>query len=173
MNQYFLMDVAISRAYHQKNPSLKRLIDIVLPGETIEEIMSDKESCTKINDAIDKYIKATFNKNTADLNLDEFVERYGNGKVDISSTTLFSQVVDIIHNNRDLLRKNINKGKYNPSKSANGNKAKGNENNGNKDTDYSDPSKVSDEQKARDKDLMDLIGALSEIYKNTDEYLKS
>ena len=110
MNQYFLMDVPIRRAYHQKNPSLKRLIDIVLPGKTVEEIMSDGEPCSKINDAIDEYIKATFNKSTADLNLDEFVKRYGDGKVDLSSAITFRQVINIIHDNRDLLKKNINEG---------------------------------------------------------------
>ena len=164
MNQYFLMEIPLLRAHTQKNPSLKRLIDIVLPGETVEEVMSDRKgSCTKINDAIDKYIKATFNKSTADVNLDEFVKRYGDGKVDVSSTVTFRQAVDIIYNNRDLLRKNINKGKYNPSDSDNGNK----------DIDYSKPSKVSNNQKEKDKDMMDLIHSLSQIYDNTDEYLNS
>ena len=41
------------------------------------------------------------------------------------------------------------------------------------DKDYSKPSKVSDDQKERDKDMMELIHALSQTYENTDKYLNS
>ena len=107
MNQYFLNDLDLRRGYTQRLPALRKLIKILYPYHSENEIFEVRHSCDEVNDAIDKYIINMLGKATSDLCLDEFAKMFGDGKVNTVDTITFKQLLDEMMKHKELLRKNI------------------------------------------------------------------
>ena len=109
MNQYFLLDIPLRHGYHTHKPALKKLLKIVFPNIDESTMWDDKNhyTCDEVNDAIDKYFKQLFKKNTPELCLDKFVELFGDGTFKSDQTTIMQAIRDVV-NHKDVILKNIN-----------------------------------------------------------------
>ena len=111
MNQYFLLDIPLRHGYIQHKPALKKLLKIVFPNIDESTMWDDNNhyTCDEVNDAIDKYFKQTFKKNTPRLCLDHFVELFsdGTGTFDSYQTSIKKAIHEVV-NHKDVILKNIN-----------------------------------------------------------------
>ena len=109
MNQYFLLDLSLRKGYSKHKPALKKLLKIVFPNIDESTMWDDKNhyTCDEVNDAIDKYFKQLFKKNTPDLCLDHFVELFGDGTFKSDQTTIMQAIREVV-NHKDVILKNIN-----------------------------------------------------------------
>ena len=108
MNQYFLLDIPLRHGYIQHKPALKKLLKIVFPNIDESTMWDDKNhyTCDEVNDAIDKYFKQLFKKNTPMLCLDKFVVLFGDGT--FKSDQAIKQAIREVVNHKDVILKNIN-----------------------------------------------------------------
>ncbi len=106
MNQYFLMDIPLRKAYAEHSSSLKRLLLILFPHHNHSSFWNAPYDCNEINDTIDKYIKDKLGKATSDLCLDYFVELFGDGMIDCEKVTIKQTIREIV-NHKEIIRKNI------------------------------------------------------------------
>ena len=109
MNQYFLLNMTLQNRYAQHKPALKKLLKIVFPNIDESTMWDDKNhyTCDEVNDAIDKYFKQLFKKNTPELCLDKFVELFGDGTFKSDQTTIMQAIREVV-NHKDIILKNIN-----------------------------------------------------------------
>lgn len=107
MNQYFLMDISLKKAYAMRKSSLRKLLAILYP-QNANPFENDPIDCDKINNDIDKYLKDKLGGSTAGLCLDRFVELFGDGMIDTDKITIKETIHEIV-GNKEIIRNNIEK----------------------------------------------------------------